>query len=71
MKYARNLVSIALVKSVEIGLDHAFDDFEIVSAGHGVSSLSVVRNVIEYEPNSVEGTGRKQSATAKSREMSS
>src|SRR5215470_14674129 len=36
MKDARNLASVALVKSVEVGLDHAFDDFEIVSAGHGV-----------------------------------
>src|SRR5260370_26971520 len=34
MKDARNLASVALVKSVEVGLDHAFDDFEIVSAGH-------------------------------------
>ena len=26
-------------KSVEVGLDHAFDDFDIVSAGHGGQAL--------------------------------
>jgi hypothetical protein len=35
VKYAGDLAGVALVKSVEVGLDHAFDDFDIVSAGHG------------------------------------
>jgi len=35
MKCAGDLAGVALVKSVEVGLDHAFDDFDIVSAGHG------------------------------------
>src|SRR5258708_31942251 len=41
MKDARNLASVALVKSVEVGLDHAFDNFEIVSAGHGGQNPSI------------------------------
>src|SRR6267378_1091879 len=39
MKYAGNLASIALVKSVEVRLDYAFDDFDIVSVGHGAQVL--------------------------------
>ena len=30
------VAGVALVEAVEIGLDHAFDILDIVSAGHGV-----------------------------------
>ena len=53
MKYARNFAGVTLVKSIKVGLDYAFDDFEIVSAGHKASSLSVSI----YENKAV-GTGR-------------
>jgi len=36
MKGVGNLVGVALVKTVEIGLDHAFDILDIVSAAHEV-----------------------------------
>lgn len=34
MKYARNPVGIALVQSVEVALDYAFNDCDIVGASH-------------------------------------
>jgi hypothetical protein len=34
MKHACNLAGVALIESVEVGLDDAFDDLDIVTAGH-------------------------------------